>query len=75
MKRFIEGVDRSQFTLLPEYLDDWVDESNPVRVVDAFVDALDLESWVLMGSCPLVARVDSFELGTVHRHARPSCAR
>ena len=43
MKRFIEGVDRSQFTLLPEYLDDWVDESNPVRVVDAFVDALDLE--------------------------------
>ncbi len=42
MKRFIEGEDRSQSTLLPECLDDWVDESNPVRVVDAFVDALDL---------------------------------
>jgi transposase len=42
MKRFIEGVDRSQSTLLPECLEDWVDESNPVRVVDAFVDALKL---------------------------------
>jgi len=36
MKRFIEGADRNQTTLLPECLDDWVDESNPVRVVDAF---------------------------------------
>ncbi len=42
MKRFIEGADRSQSTLLPESLDDWIDESNPVRVVDAFVDALSL---------------------------------
>ena len=42
MKRFIEGTDRSQSTLLPAYLDDWVDENNPVRAVDAFVDALDL---------------------------------
>jgi transposase len=42
MKRFIEGADRSQSTLLPECLDDWVGESNAVRAVDAFVDALDL---------------------------------
>jgi len=42
MKRFIEGSDRSQSTMLPECLDDWVDESNPVRAVDAFVDGLDL---------------------------------
>jgi transposase len=42
MRRFIEGADRDQSTLLPECLDDWVDESNPVRVVDAFVEALDL---------------------------------
>src|SRR4051812_39636064 len=42
MKRFIEGADRGQSTLLPDCLDDWVDESNPVRAVDAFVDALDL---------------------------------
>ncbi|MEQ1578664.1 MAG: transposase, partial [Hyphomicrobium sp.] len=42
MKWFIEGADRNQSTLLPESLDDWVDESNPFRVVDAFVDALHL---------------------------------
>ncbi len=38
MKRFIEGQDRSQVTLLPECLDDYIGEDNPVRVVDAFVD-------------------------------------
>src|SRR5215210_1731716 len=42
MKRFVEGADRGQSTLLPECLDEWVEESNPVRVVDSFVDALDL---------------------------------
>jgi hypothetical protein len=42
MKRFVTGVDREQSTLLPECLDDFIDESNPVRVIDAFVDALDL---------------------------------
>jgi transposase len=42
MKRFVLGVDRGQSTLLPECLDDFIDESNPVRVIDAFVDALDL---------------------------------
>lgn len=42
MRRFIEGADRGQLRLLPECLDDWVEESNPVRVVDAFVAALDL---------------------------------
>ena len=42
MKRFIEGADRSQVTLLPECLDDYIAEDNPVRVVDAFVDELDL---------------------------------
>ncbi len=42
MKRFIEGVDRHQATLFPEYLEDWIGDDNPVRVVDAFVDQLDL---------------------------------
>jgi transposase len=42
MKRFIEGTDRSQSTLFPECLDDWIDENNPVRVIDVFVDELDL---------------------------------
>ena len=42
MKRFIEGLDRSQTTLLPECIDDYVDEDSPVRAVDAFIDMLDL---------------------------------
>jgi transposase len=42
MKRFVAEADRAQSTLLPECLDDFIDESNPVRVIDAFVDALDL---------------------------------
>ena len=40
IKRLIEGEDRSQSTLLPERLDDYVGEDNPVRVVDVFVDDL-----------------------------------
>jgi len=44
MKRFIEGQNRSQVTLLPECLDDYIGEDNPVRVVDAFVDELELET-------------------------------
>jgi hypothetical protein len=39
MKRFLVGADRGQSTLLPECLDEWIDESNPVRAVDAFVAA------------------------------------
>ncbi len=42
MKRFVEGVDRSQSTLFPERLEDWIGDDNPVRVVDVFVDELDL---------------------------------
>jgi hypothetical protein len=38
MAGFIQGVDRGQSTLLPECLEDWADESNAVRVIDAFVD-------------------------------------
>jgi transposase len=42
MKRFVTGLDRAQSTLLPECLDDFIDDSNAVRVIDAFVDALNL---------------------------------
>jgi transposase len=42
MSRFVEGQDRQQVTLLPECLDDFIAEDNPVRVVDAFVAELDL---------------------------------
>lgn len=42
MKRFVEGLDRSQSTLFPERLADWIDADNPVRVIDVFVGELDL---------------------------------
>jgi transposase len=42
MGRYIEGQDRTQSVLFPERLDDWIDEDNPVRAVDVFVDELDL---------------------------------
>jgi hypothetical protein len=42
MKRFVEGVDRSQSTLFPDRLEDWIGDDNPVRVIDVFVDELDL---------------------------------
>src|SRR5256714_6507287 len=42
MRRFVEQADRGQWTLLPECLDDFIDESNPVRGIDVFVDVLDL---------------------------------
>jgi len=52
MKRFVEGADRGQSTLLPECLDDWIDENNPVRVIDAFVDVLDLAELEFAGVEP-----------------------
>ena len=52
MKRFVEGVDRGQSTLLPECLDDWVDEDNPVRAIDVFVDGLDLVGFGFEGVTP-----------------------
>ena len=43
MKRYVVGQDRSQSMLFPEVLDDYIAEDNPVRVVDVFVDELDLK--------------------------------
>jgi transposase len=42
MNRFIRGESRDQVTLLPECLDDYIGEDNPVRVIDLFVDELEL---------------------------------
>jgi transposase len=52
MARFIEGADRRQVALLPESLDAYVNADNPVRVVDAFVDALDLTELDFDGVVP-----------------------
>ena len=60
MKRFMVGSDRGQSTLLPKCLDDWIDESNPVRAVDAFVDALDLAELGFGGVVPEVTGRPSY---------------
>jgi transposase len=52
MQGFVQMADRQQTTLLPECLDDWVDESNPVRAVDVFVEALDLRGLGFEGVVP-----------------------
>ena len=52
MKRFVEGADRGQSTLFPECLEDWIDENNPVRVIDGFVDTLDLGALDFEGVAP-----------------------
>src|SRR5215469_6493762 len=52
MRRFVEGTDRGQTTLFPESLDDWVDENNPVRAIDAFVDRLPLADLGFDGVAP-----------------------
>ena len=52
MKRFVEGEDRRQAYLLPESLDDYVAEDNPVRVVEVFIDELDLGALGFEGMQP-----------------------
>src|SRR5215208_6877298 len=52
MKRFVEGIDRGQSTLLPECVEDWISEDNPVRVIDVFVDGLDLGEMAFEGIDP-----------------------
>ena len=56
MAGFVAGLDRGQATLLPECLEDWVDESNPVRAVDVFVDALELRDLGFDGVDPAAIR-------------------
>src|ERR1700732_163354 len=52
MRGFVQGADRQQTTLLPECLDDWIDESNSIRAVDVFVEALDLRDLGFEGVNP-----------------------
>ncbi len=60
MRRFVEGTDRVQSTLFPECLEDWIGGNNPVRVIDIFVDELDLAELGFSGVDPKAA-------------GRPSC--
>ena len=52
MKRFVEGKDRTQGVLLPEFLDDYVAEDNPVRAIDVFVEELNLRGLGFEGVVP-----------------------
>ena len=60
MKRFVEGADRGQTTLFPECLADWIDESNPVQVIDVFVEELDLAALGFDGVAPEVTGRPSY---------------
>jgi transposase len=60
MKRFVEGTDRGQATLFPEYLEDWIYEDNPVRAIDAFVDKLGLAELGFEGMAPEVTGRPSY---------------
>ena len=65
MKRFIEGEDRRQATLLPDSLEDYVTEDNPVRVVDVFIDELDLEALGFSGVAPEVTGRPAYHPATL----------
>ena len=65
MKRFVEGQDRAQLILLPECLDDYVGEDNPVRVVDAFIEELDLALLGFAGVVPEATGRPSYHPATL----------
>ncbi|MGF6528994.1 hypothetical protein ABID77_004307 [Variovorax sp. PvP013] len=65
MKRFIEGEDRKQVTMLPECLDDYIGEDNPVRVVEAFVEALDLQGLGFSGADPAATGSSAYHLAVL----------
>jgi len=65
VKRFVEGQDRAQLMLLPECLDDLVGEDNPVRVVDAFIEQLDLAVLGFAGVVPEATGRPSYHPATL----------
>jgi transposase len=65
VKRFVESEDRRQGVLLPEYLDDYVSENNPVRVIDVFVDELDLLNVGFEGVVPEATGRPSYHPSTL----------
>jgi transposase len=65
MKRFVEGQDRSQLILLPDCLDDYVGEDNPVRIVDVFIEELDLAALGFAGIVPEATGRPSYHPATL----------
>ena len=65
MKRFVEGDDRKQVALLPECVDDYIGQDNPVRVIDAFVDEVDLAELGFNGTTPSLTGRPSYHPGVI----------
>lgn len=65
MKRFVEGDDRKQVALLPECVDDYIGQDNPVRVIDAFVDELNLAELGFDGTTPAMTGRPSYHPGVM----------
>jgi transposase len=65
MKRFVESTARHQFVLLPESIDDYVDADNPVRVIDVFVDELNLVSLGFERAAPAATGRPSYHPSTL----------
>ena len=66
MRRFVKQADRGQWPLLSECLDDFIDESSPVRVIAVFVDALDLAEMKLVEQLNLIRPI----MDRPHRESR-----
>ena len=65
MTRYVEGEDRSQATLFPESLDEYIAADNPVRIVDVFVDELDLQKLGFDGMQPEATGRPAYHPGTL----------
>jgi hypothetical protein len=79
MTRFVVGDDRSQSTLFPERLEDYLSEDNPVRAIDVFVDELDLAGLGFGGVEPEATGRPAYHPATLDiglaDHADPTCRR
>jgi transposase len=65
MHRFIDGEDRMQQSLLPHSLEDYVGEENPVRVIEVFIDELDLAALGFSGMTPAVTGRPAYHPSTL----------
>ncbi len=65
MPRFIQGEPRTQTTLLPERLENYISDDNPVRVIEAFVDELNLETLGFQGMVPKVTGRPAYHPSTM----------
>src|SRR5262252_10009996 len=70
MRRFVEGTDRHQSALFRECLEDWICEDNPVRVIDVFVDELDLGDLRFHGVDPEVTGRPSYHPSVLLKSSR-----